>query len=101
MTCGYCRFQSCPRMRSLGCGLRTSQQGFERREFDRLDDVEIEPCLLRAASVFVLSPARESDKNHVPTPRLLTNAPGDIVAVQLGEADVQEHKLGVERLRDC
>src|SRR5262249_1937507 len=57
------------------------------------------PRLLRAASVLILPPAGQSNKNHVSTPRMLTNAPGDFVAVQLRKADVQQDQIGAKRLR--
>ena len=69
---------------SLCRRLQAGQQFFDSRKFHWLDDVEVEPRFLRAASILVLPPAGQSHKDHVPAPRLLANTPGDIVPVQFG-----------------
>src|SRR5687767_4322831 len=76
------------RRRSSGRHLRRLQQLFKSRKFYGLDDVEVEPCFLRTAPILSLPPASLCNKDHVPTPRLLTNTSGDIVAVQFWKADV-------------
>ena len=72
----------------------------QRVDVGGFDEVMIEAGGLRSGAVFLLAPAGQRYKGHGPTPRLLTNMPGDFVAVQFGKADVQQHQLRAERVRN-
>src|SRR4051794_36905205 len=60
---------------------------------NRLDQVVIETCLFRAASILILPPPGRSGDDDVLRPGSLPNATAGIQAVQLGQPDVQHDQV--------
>jgi hypothetical protein len=56
----------------------------------------IEPCCGGAASIRLLAPACHGDQDHRLAPRLVPDPVGDLIAVQLGQADIEQHHVGPE-----
>src|SRR4029078_5397310 len=88
---------------TTGCGrpgrrLSRDAQGAEqcdqRRVIDRLDQVAVEAGFLGFAAVLLLAPAREGDEDDILAPGLVADASADLVAVERGQADVEEDDLG-------
>src|SRR2546425_979686 len=53
----------------------------------------IEPCLPRAPTVRVLTPAGQSDERNALAPGLRTNAPRDFVAIEFRHANIQQRYI--------
>ena len=70
------------------------QQLFQRYGFHRLRQVVVEPGLERPPFVLFLSPASQGNEGHAATPRLLPDVLRSLVAIYLGQANVQQHHLG-------
>src|SRR5262249_21606560 len=74
------------------------QQPLQGTRLDRLDEVLVEAGFLRAAAVVLLAPPRHGDDEGAPAPGLLPDAAAGVVAVELRQADVEQHHVGAERL---
>ena len=57
------------------------------------------PDFGRSLAILVLSPAGDGDEEHRRAPGLLANALRDFVAIELRQADVEEHDVREETLR--
>ena len=79
--------------------LQLHQQFHQGGEIHRLDHVSIEPGLSGLLPVFVLTPSGQRYHHHGLTPRLFAYSAGRFVAVQLRQADVEQHHVGPERRR--
>lgn len=63
---------------------------------DRLDQMSVEAGSGRFFAVIVLPPARQSDEADSGSPLKSPNLAGDFVAVETGEADVEDDDLRPE-----
>jgi hypothetical protein len=78
-----------PRRQQLGQGDRV----------DRLHQMMIEPSLHGALSVRLLAPAGQRDQDHHSAPRLLSYPVGNLIAVHLGQAHIEQDHVGPELIR--
>src|SRR5213595_1112458 len=76
-----------------GVRLHVAQEAVEGGRVHWFDEVMVESGLLGALLVLLLSPAGQSDEDHVFSPRLFPDVPGRIEAVELGQADVEQDDL--------
>jgi hypothetical protein len=65
---------------------------------DRLDQVCVEARFSRSIPIFFLPPARQRDQDQIPSPRLFPDSSTRFVAVHSGQADVEQHDIGMESL---
>src|SRR5262245_1478434 len=85
-------------LRFAGC--RCSQNHLQRIQIHRLGEMMIESRLGRALAMLVQSPAGERDQHQVLRPWLPAQTLGEVVTVDLGQADVQDRDLSMEFLGD-
>src|SRR4029434_8656072 len=73
------------------------------RVIDRLDEMRIEPSVLRAAPVVFLTPAGECDKRRLTAPRQRAHPSCNFVAVEFRHSDVEQQYIGPKRFGnfDC
>src|SRR5207237_4813004 len=62
------------------------------------DEVAVEAGGPRAPAIVLLTPTGQRDDREPLAPRGITQAPADLVAVQPGQPDVQQHGVGRETL---
>src|SRR5262249_43265624 len=74
-------------------GTHLGEHSVERFRSHGLHQMHVEPRLLGLALVGLLAPARERDEANVRPPRLTADAPGDLVAVALRHADVDQRDV--------
>src|SRR5436190_9484920 len=85
-------------------GIRASlaQRFVEQRrqlaEHHGLDEVAVEARFLRALAIVGLAPARDGDDRNLARPGRRAQPATDLVAVQAGQAEVEQHRVGTERV---
>src|SRR5688572_26334673 len=72
------------------------QRSLQRREIDGLHQVSIEAGFARSLPVFRLAITRERDETHVRAAGEGTQAPCELISVDVWQADVQQHDVGLE-----
>src|SRR5256885_2315926 len=73
----------------------------ERFRRDGLHEVSVESCLLGAPLVVFLAPSRQGDEMNRLAPALRAHEARGVIAIRLRHANVEEHQLGLELLRDA
>src|SRR6188474_239695 len=85
-------------------GIRTSlaqrfvEQRRELAEHHGLDEVTVEARVLRALAIVGLAPAGDRDDRNLAGPRRGAQPPTDLVAVQARQAEIEQHRVGTERV---
>ena len=78
---------------------QVGQQLHHRLGVHRLHEVRVETCPGGFLPVLVLAPSGHGHHHHDLAPLCFAHAPRRVVAVQLGQADVQQHEVGPEGRR--
>src|SRR4030095_6474405 len=84
-----------PGPRGLAPGTRRRQDGQETRGIDGLQQVFVEARLERPLPVLLLTIAAERDQPRAVV-QLRADLPSDLVAVDPGQTDVDQHGVGLE-----
>src|SRR6478609_3022359 len=77
---------------------RLVEQGGQLAEHHRLDEVAVEAGVLRALAIVGLAPAGDRDDRDLARPGRGAQPPADLIAVQAGQAEVEQHRVGTERV---
>src|SRR5438445_10013494 len=83
-------------LRGGGAAVRPErgEKSGKNRRIDRLHDVIVESGLLRLQAVLLLAVAGDRDDERTPVLGLSPDTLGDLVAVDLRQADIEQHGIG-------
>src|SRR4029079_2668838 len=77
---------------------RFVEQGRQLAEHHGLDEVAVEAGVFRALAIVGLAPAGDRDDRNLARPGRGAQLPADLVAVQAGQAEVEQDRVGAQRV---
>jgi hypothetical protein len=94
----FARTRATLRVRRTLSSCASEKEGLEVMGVGRFCQVGIKPRSLRPASVLLLPPARECNKEDVSSPRLSPERTRHAVAIEIRHSDIQQPDLRTECL---